>query len=292
VGVLSAKSTGGAMLVTEADALTVGAVSLSVNRVAVDGTTATTGTDVSQEDLVSGADLVLVTLNGGITTTLGTGEITAAADVLLSAGETVEATVADIVLNATLVSGGHISVIAKDGVALNDATADVTTAGGTVDVRADAGVAMVDGSVITSGGGAVRVQAAGGDVTIGGLSSQSTAADAISVTSLAGASGWQFSLTLVGTESEKIDLDLALGADALLAPQLQQPLAAIAQQLSHPLHQLFAVGADPFRPTHRRQHTRGLAAHHRAACHREHRHAHPQRIGGGGAARIRKRIQG
>ncbi|MFO0447295.1 MAG: beta strand repeat-containing protein, partial [Pseudomonadota bacterium] len=139
VGTLSARSTAGATFVTESDAVTVGTVSLTVNRVAADGTTATTGTAASQEDLSSGADLVLVTLNGGITTTVGTGEITAAQDILLSTGETVEGTVADVVLNAAMTStGGHISVISKDGVSLNDATADITTAGGTVDVQADA----------------------------------------------------------------------------------------------------------------------------------------------------------
>ena len=171
---LSAKSTSGSTFVTESDSITVTNLSLTVERVGTDGGTTTTTAD-TQEDLLSGGDLVLATTNGFIKVNGGTATaaagISAAEDILLSAGETdvTDAINTDITLNASVTStGGNISVIGKDGIT-QSVNGDITANGAdkTIDLKADAGISMVDGALTQTNNGNIRYEATTGDITIG-----------------------------------------------------------------------------------------------------------------------------
>ena len=170
VGVLTTKSTTGSTYVTEADAVLVDEVSLSINRVDGQGAVSAFGsaanTALEQKDAVSGADLVLSVVNGTLETKAGKGEVVATGNVLLQTLETAETTDAAMTLHALVKStGGNISLNAADGISLS-AGGDLTTQGSgkTIDVLAGAGVAMADGSLLSTANGNVRVQAQAGDV--------------------------------------------------------------------------------------------------------------------------------
>ncbi|MDZ4122889.1 MAG: hypothetical protein U1E02_01745, partial [Hydrogenophaga sp.] len=111
VGNLSAKSTNGGTWLAESDAVTVTNLSLSVNRVDSSGSDNTNGTAIDQEDLVSGAELVVVS-GGALTVQAGTANtdgVSATGNILL------QSTVGDVTLNAGLVSSaGNVSVTAQE----------------------------------------------------------------------------------------------------------------------------------------------------------------------------------
>ncbi|WP_305727048.1 hypothetical protein [Hydrogenophaga sp.] len=165
VGNLSAKSTNGGTWLAESDAVTVTNLSLSVNRVDSSGSDNTNGTAIDQEDLVSGAELVVVS-GGALTVNGGTNAsgVSAVGNILLQTNS------GDINLNATLLSSaGNVSINAVLGSIVMAAAGDVSTsaANQTIDLLAGTSVVMADGTLVSSTDGNVRVQAINGDVTVG-----------------------------------------------------------------------------------------------------------------------------
>ena len=171
---------------------------VTVCRVKGDGTI--TGSAVSDSaslsDITSGGAVVLQTANGSIITALDNGDISAAGNIRLNAGETASATVAGITLNAivstTSGSNGHISILAKDFVT-QAATGDITAGGaGTVDVyvstsTSSGAVTMEDGAATSSTSGNIRYDATttislgtittGGNVSLTGIAITDSADD-------------------------------------------------------------------------------------------------------------------
>ncbi|MFA7061982.1 MAG: LEPR-XLL domain-containing protein, partial [Pedobacter sp.] len=175
---ISAKSVSGSTFITESDSVTVTNLSVTVNRFNSDGTTTTT-TAYTQEDLVSAADLVFVTTNGFITVgggaTSPTTGINAVGNILLSAGETVEGTVADITLNASVISSGNnISLYSRDSI-IQVAAGDisVTSADKTIDLKADDSIVMFDGALTQTTNCTIRYEATSGNITLGALNAGS-----------------------------------------------------------------------------------------------------------------------
>ncbi|MFC1820403.1 hypothetical protein ACFLZG_04890, partial [Thermodesulfobacteriota bacterium] len=173
---VSARSGSGGINLLEDDDITVGDVSVSIDRVNADSTT-TVETDEIQSDLVtsSGGSIVLRTINGSITINDGTApedntgiNAEGIGNVLLQAqGDT-----SDIVLNADVRSGaGNITLYASDSVSQNE-TADILTLGGTINVAAMAdSVNMADNSKASTGDdilGNIRYFAQS-NVIVGGL---------------------------------------------------------------------------------------------------------------------------
>ncbi|ANT65946.1 calcium-binding protein [Prosthecochloris sp. CIB 2401] len=174
---LSSLSTSGSTFVTESDAVTVKEMTLTVERVGSDGDVQTTTAD-EQEDLTSGGDLVLETVDGSITIEDGadsdgsdTSGITAANEILLQASEKDEDTTASITLEAGVSSSsGNISILGADDIS-QEAAGDITAAasGMTIDVQAVNAITMADGAVTESTDGNIRYEATAGDVTLGEL---------------------------------------------------------------------------------------------------------------------------
>ena len=181
VTTLTALSGNGGLFVTETNDLTINTLTIQANRVDVTGA-ATATVYGAQEDLsVTGGDLVLTTINGFITTTALTGDISATGNILLQSGESTEGTIADITLNASVISsGGNITLLSKESVLQNHINADIstTTAGKTIDVLADAAITMVDGAVSLTNAGAIRyatATATAGAITVGVLDARTVA---------------------------------------------------------------------------------------------------------------------
>ncbi len=154
----------------------------------------------SQSDVLAGTDVVLQTTDGALNSVASNGDVLAGGNVLLQTAELAEASVADIGLGASVSStGGHLSVIAADGVSLA-AGGDLGTAGGSVDVQAAAALQMADGALISSAGGAVRLQAQGGDLTLGEIQAG------------AGAVALRASGSVVDLETDSSAVDVTAGA--------------------------------------------------------------------------------
>ncbi|WP_310565790.1 LEPR-XLL domain-containing protein, partial [Hydrogenophaga sp.] len=193
VDTLSAAAGNGGVYLLEADALNVGAVGLSVNRVGSDGAL-TVVTDASQSDITSGGNgaIVLRSTAGGITLNDGTdGDGTA-----ISANGTGNVLVqtlgagSGITANADITStSGSISVLAGAGVTFH-AQADIRTSStgadsGSIDVQAGSGAITQDASsalVSTGASATVRLLAAT-DVTVGDID---VSGGAVSITATAG----------------------------------------------------------------------------------------------------------
>lgn len=169
VEALTVTAQGGAqgVSVVESTGVTVGTVSVSVNRVQADGGVST-ATDAAQSGVTTATDgVVLVrTLAGDLTVQAavsagGSGNVRLAAE---GAGT-------DLILNANITGGtGHVTLRAARQLNLN---ADVQTAGaGTVNLEAINGaLTMSAGSRVQNAAGSQRLAAAG-NVTLGTLATQ------------------------------------------------------------------------------------------------------------------------
>ena len=163
------------IFVTETDDVTVDTVDVTTNRVGLDGTASAMAT-VSQEDVVTSADLVIKTTHGAITVEGGVDAIgvTATGDILIQSGELGEdPDVNDdhIILNASIVSAtGAINLDAADDLIQNSA-GDVTASGSgqTIDILAEGDITLNAGAVTTSNNGDILYQAATGDISITGV---------------------------------------------------------------------------------------------------------------------------
>ncbi|MEY3664707.1 MAG: Hemolysin, partial [Pseudomonadota bacterium] len=214
VATLTTKSTTGATYVTEADAVSVDEVSLTINRVDAQGAAAA-NTPLVQKGIASGTDLVLRVVNGSLMTVAAKGEVTAAGNILLQAAQTASATDASMTLNALVNStGGNISLSAADGISLA-AAGDITTqaAGKTIDVLAGAGITMADGALLGSTNGNVRVEAQAGDVRLSDI----TAGTAVATVLVKGGNldfaGGQVSADVVSLALQPVNRGTALAPD-------------------------------------------------------------------------------
>jgi hypothetical protein len=152
--------------------------------VAADGTTAL-GAATSQEDLVSGADLVLVTLNGALTIAAGgSGPVVdALGHVLLQARDTSVTGEAALIVDAPVRSVSGSMTLRSDGLIELQSTGHVQAhgIGGTVDVQASGAVVMAHGTgaqrteAVVSAAGDIRIQA-GTDVTLGSVETMANVA--------------------------------------------------------------------------------------------------------------------
>jgi hypothetical protein len=193
VATLSARAGNGSIYLLEADALIVGDVGLSVNRVGSDASTATgSSTDALQSDIRttgSNGNIVLRTTAGSITLNNGT---TPADDTAISANGSGNVLIqglgagTDITVNADITSGsGNVSVLAARSVSLTG-TADILTSStgavsGSIDVLAGTGSITQSATSMLQSTGATataRLMAAT-DVTVGDIA---LAAGAVSIT--------------------------------------------------------------------------------------------------------------
>ena len=137
-------------------------IDVQVNRLNAACVVSVVGNGAATSDLVAGNHLVLVnfgdiTLNDGGT---NPGQsIDGTGNVLL------RSTTGNLTINSDLLGGADFSALAA--LAINQ-NADITTAGGTIDVDAGTDLVMLDGTVATSAGGNIRY-AAGNDITLGQL---------------------------------------------------------------------------------------------------------------------------
>src|SRR5690606_23344668 len=177
----------GGIHILAANTLTVGTVSVTVQRAMADGSV-TTVTDAAQSDVVTtggNGTIVLRTLAGNLNLTDGTAPADGVAvsahgsgNVLLKAG----GAVSDLIVNAGVRSGsGNITLLAGRNVGIGGIS--VTTGGaGTIDIEAVAGsISVADGGSISAADGTIRLRAPG-DVVLSGIR---TGGD-VSVTSVSG----------------------------------------------------------------------------------------------------------
>jgi hypothetical protein len=186
VGTLAAVAGGtGAqgLYLSEADAVRIDAVSVTVSEFAGNGTTSNV-TDAALADLTTGhaGNLVLVTVNGAITLADGNGDgraVHAGGNLLLQAG----GAVGDLLGAGDILSdGGHLTLIAGRGINLSG---NVTTSGvGDIDLDALTGaVTFATSADVRAASGDIRVWSRQ-DITLGGV--MHTATGNIALTSQLG----------------------------------------------------------------------------------------------------------
>ncbi|WP_426210262.1 LEPR-XLL domain-containing protein [Massilia sp. TWP1-3-3] len=167
VATLAANVAGaGGIYLDETDGIIIGSVAaMSVSRLAVDGTSSTL-TDAALADLVSGGNLVLA---GGasitVNSSLATYAVSAVGNLLLKAA----GANSDLLINGALLSSaGNLSLAAGRDIAQAGAIAAIGT-GKTLDLVAARNVVMAQGSLLSSNGGNIVLQA-GLDATIESIS--------------------------------------------------------------------------------------------------------------------------
>jgi filamentous hemagglutinin family protein len=209
------------------DTITVDAVgAISVNRVQMDSTTAAETDTASQSDLTttaSGGTIALKTTDGSITINDGTdGDglgVSAtgggAANILIQAGETTAANTTDVTLAAGVrtTGTGNISIIAADNINRTSADADITTAGGTIDIEATNGtIGTFTGATVESSNGNILFNASGNiDITnssagIGDITVISSTSDITGTTSAANQLSLQAPNGSVGESSNALSI--------------------------------------------------------------------------------------
>ena len=164
---LSAQA-GGALYLSEADAVTLGTVAVVVNDVLRDGSLALV-TDAAQSGLYA-ANIVLSTVNGGIALADGVAVRAADAGNILLQAQGVDSKLL-LGSNSTLQSGsGHITLLAADTLGLAAGALVSTGLGGDIAVAAGGSIAQADGSLIANADGSIRV-AAGNNVQLARITS-------------------------------------------------------------------------------------------------------------------------
>lgn len=167
----------GAIVLAEADALTVGNVGGPVvQRVAANGSASAQAADAALAGLSSsaaaGANAVVLTLASGDLTVAASSPVSTA-----SAGHVLLSAAGRLALDAAVTSaGGQISLLAGTELT-HTAAADVATSGtGGIDAQAGTALAMASGATITTAGGAVRA-VAGAALTLGRIDAGSGSVD-------------------------------------------------------------------------------------------------------------------
>jgi len=180
---LSAEAKNGSIYLSEADALTVDDVSLSVNRVTSDASISTaSSSDAAQSDLRTtggNGNIVLVaggtvTLNNGTANTTGAGFDGSAVSAHGSGSILIDVNTGNLVVNSDITSGtGHITLKAASDVLLGSSTAagvGITTGtAGTISIDAEAGaLTMVSDAKVSATASSARMNAAT-SITLGNV---------------------------------------------------------------------------------------------------------------------------
>ena len=159
---LSATAGTAGFFMTEADGISITQLSaITTDRVEANGTTSS-NTDAARSDLISSGALVLQSSAGSITVTNennATG-VSAKGNLLLSA----EGATSDLILNADIVSKGHISLSAGQDI-LQNADISAASEGKTVDLLAERHITMASGTTLTTTDGNISAVATTGTLT-------------------------------------------------------------------------------------------------------------------------------
>ncbi len=165
---LSAAAGAGGLWLAEADALTIGATAVAVQRVAADGSSARLDAP-SQEDLVvaEGGTLALVLRSGDLR--LGGGSATPASALVAGSGPVLlQAEGGRVFVDSGLFGAGPLSLRALGDLAFAAAGRVQLSGDASADLASGANLLMADGSVVVSAGGSLRLQATG-SLTLGEL---------------------------------------------------------------------------------------------------------------------------
>jgi len=216
VTTLTANAGAGGMFVLESDGLTVGNVTVSVNRVGSDANT-TLVTDALQSALMTSSNgaIVLQSTLGNITLNSGVSSNTTAVSVNGSGNVLVQALAGNVTLNANLLSGnGNVSLLAGQDVTLSSSAVSVSTGSGSVDVQAGNGFANATGNVTMAGssllqstGGSIRVDASN-NMTLGNISAN---AGNVSLLALGGSILNGNSAAQVNVQAQGLRMDAGTG---------------------------------------------------------------------------------
>jgi len=167
----AANSGSGNVSLTNAGALTLGAVSNTGGNIAIDNTGAVT--TVGAISAPAGA----VSIFAHSPLSIGAAGVSAGGSITLTAGETA-ATTDQLALDGAVEStgsAGSITLLAGDNLVQN---ANVTTHGGAVNATAQLGnISMALGTTSSSGGGSIGYKASAGDLTLASLDAGSGAID-------------------------------------------------------------------------------------------------------------------
>jgi len=167
VSSLAASGGTGGVFITESDALSVAAVSVSADRVGANGVVGSVSAASAQGLGATGSSaIVLRLLTGNLSVDTAVQAVGGAIRLEASGGT---ASLAAAVSSA----GGPISLLAS-GAVQQTAAGDVSSGGGSIDLQSGAAWLMADGAEVLSSGGALRL-AAGGLLTVGRLDAGSGA---------------------------------------------------------------------------------------------------------------------
>jgi hypothetical protein len=175
VTTLSAWAKNGGIFILESDGLTIADVTATVNVVLADATAAGTFNVAARSDLTATGDIVLRSTTGDIVLNDGA---TAVGTAVTGDDILIDALAGNLTANADVLSGtGHITLKADDNIALT-ANVDVTTVGpGSVSINAGTGALTMHGTAnVTSTGNTVHLRAEG-DITVGNVYSQNVSID-------------------------------------------------------------------------------------------------------------------
>ena len=185
---VSAASTGGSIYVGDAVAETIGSVTVSVNKVDINGAAAAS-TDAAQAGVTTGAGS-----NGNIVLQGAAGLTVSAASPVSADGSgnvLVQAQGGLVAVNAGIASGtGNITVMGSGGVNIGSgSTAQTIATGGTgsIDVESAGTIAMVGNSLLSAGSGSVRV--VGSSIQLARISTTGSASLIANTGSIADANG-------------------------------------------------------------------------------------------------------
>lgn len=197
VASLAANGGSGGLFISESDALSIAAVSVSADQLDANGVLSSATALNGQGLTVSNASaLVLRLLTGNLainTSVQGAGGV-----MRLDAAGTVN-------LAAALSSGGGAISVLSGGAVQQAAAGDISSSGGSIDLQAGGAWVMADGAEVGSAGGAVRL-AATGALTVGKLDAGSGAMSLVAT-----------SLKDIGSEASPTAADLTAGRLRLAA---------------------------------------------------------------------------
>jgi filamentous hemagglutinin family protein len=166
LGTLAANAFGGVYLANTGNLAVDTVAAIGFDR--VDAALAAVGeTDTASSDVLSGGNNVVLTTSGNLVLNEGTlangasVRSTASGNVRLESG-------LDLDVNAAVETGGNLTLLAGDNLDLNVSLA-VTGAGSTIDLQAGDALTMAAATSATTASGNVRVEAQGGDATVGTL---------------------------------------------------------------------------------------------------------------------------
>jgi hypothetical protein len=209
---LSARAGNGSLFINEVDGVSVGLISMNVERVLDTWALAATKPAASQEDLStqgSNGHIVLLADNGGIVLNGGSDGVAVNANGSGSILIDAQGGGSDLAINADILSTtGHITLKAADSISLA-ASVDITTSSaGSTSLNAETGSLTMHGTTnITAANSSLRVSA-DGDITLGNMTATSVSIVSVSGSILNAAD----STKNVSATHLRLDAEQAIGA--------------------------------------------------------------------------------